>query len=60
MTLREKIVLRFLRAVIRLVCIMPYPWAVALGRSLGLLASLFLPLHLMIGAVQAGATVIME
>lgn len=55
MKMRERIILSCLRAVIRLVCVMPLPWAVALGRSFGLLASLFLSLHLKIGAVQARA-----
>lgn len=56
MTIREKITLSFLRAVIRLICIMPYRWAVALGRSFGRLASLLLPFHMKIGAMQARAT----
>ena len=54
--MKEKILLSFLRAIIRLICIMPYRWAVALGRSAGLLASLALPFHMKAGALQARAT----
>jgi len=56
MTMKEKILLSFLRAIIRLICIMPYRWAVALGRSAGLLASLALPFNMKPGALQARAT----
>ncbi len=56
MTIIEKINLSFLRAIIRLICIMPYGWAVALGRSFGRLGSLILPFHLKVGIMQARAT----
>jgi len=56
MTIREKIHLLFLRAVIRLLCIMPYRWAVALGRSAGLLASRILSFHRKVGVLQVRAT----
>jgi Kdo2-lipid IVA lauroyltransferase/acyltransferase len=56
MTMSERIILAVIRAIIRLLCIMPYRWAVAVGRSFGRLAAIFLPLHVKIGAVQARAT----
>ncbi|MFZ2634059.1 MAG: lysophospholipid acyltransferase family protein [Desulfosalsimonadaceae bacterium] len=56
MTIIEKIHLSFLRALIRFICIIPYRPAVAIGRSIGRLASLLLPLHMKISAMQVRAT----
>ncbi len=56
MTTFEKINLSFLRAIIRLICIIPYRAAVAIGRSFGWLASLLLPFHMKAGILQARAT----
>ena len=56
MNIIEKINLAFLRTLIRFICIIPYRPAVALGRSIGRLASLLLPLHMKIGALQVRET----
>jgi len=56
MTIIEKINLAFLRALIRFLCIIPYGPAVAIGRTFGRLASLFVPAHMKISAMQVRAT----
>ncbi|MCE5274211.1 MAG: lysophospholipid acyltransferase family protein [Deltaproteobacteria bacterium] len=56
MTILEKIHLSFLRAIIHLVCIIPYGSAVAIGRSFGRLASLLLPFHMKLSVMQVRAT----
>ncbi|HWR67448.1 MAG TPA: lysophospholipid acyltransferase family protein [Desulfomonilia bacterium] len=56
MTIIEKINLSFLRAIIHLICIIPYRSAVVLGRSFGWLASLLLPFHMKVGVMQVRAT----
>ena len=56
MNIIEKINLSFLRAIIHLICIIPYRPAVAIGRTFGLLASMILPFHMRIGVMQVRAT----
>jgi Kdo2-lipid IVA lauroyltransferase/acyltransferase len=56
MTIIERINLAFLRVLIRFICIIPYGPAIAIGRSIGRLASLLLPSHMAISVMQVRET----